>query len=618
MIELLKYNLEASRDMASALTGKRYGHIRLTKFGDTSLAEILGKLFKKTITSTSKTGFSLTAALFRKIYKIEKKQPVKKEIIRTPLEILLDIQAKALYRLDLIARRLIPRDMYVKLMERESSHLRKMINLTDAELGLERKKASWQEKMKKGIITVGDKLEKSKSIFHKMKELGIRAYDRTIRAINIERKQNKTLDKISTGVGKVKEQIEKTGKKQLEKITEQINNEKEHKTTSKRISEKIDRVRGEIKHASKGIFGKIWGAMVFVFGLIKGIFGKIFGVGGTLLKGLGGLILKGFSKIPILGKLVPVLTKFGGLIGKFLPVVGKLASFLWPIAAALVISRSIYGAIKAQKKYGDPIGEKLSIMQRAGLGITETADIATGGIFGLRKKLEADVEQAKKHRENIIKSEILLYRTMEDKLKKGTITKSAYNKITRGGSEGISDRFRELKKNKSIVQIGDRIMTRLERYGPGGIKATFKKEVLKKYAKEIAEGKKISSAYISSIEKKAKEAGEVTKEYWKRKAEKAQPIIERTMAPVISTAEMARMRAREKMEELRARAASNKKIQESIEKTKEFQNVMVNNFNRSSNVISSSVSSIANGMQNKMADFNIDPSVLDIIKGDLE
>jgi spore germination protein YaaH len=161
-------------------------------------------------------------------------------------------------------------------------------------------------------------------------------------------------------------------------------------------------------------------------------------------------------------------------------------------------------------------------------------------------------------------------------------------------------------------------MTRFEKYGPGGIKATFKKKILKPYAKEIAEGKKISSAYISSIEKKAKEAGEVTKEYWKRKAEKAQPIIERTMAPVISTAEMARMRAREKMEELRARAASNKKIQESIEKTKEFQNVMVNNFNRSSNVISSSVSSIANGMQNKMADFNIDPSVLDIIKGDLE
>lgn len=567
MIQLSTQILEATRDTASALTGKKYGRISLVKFGRTSLARILGGYIKRLGMWEIKKGIGLVKSITRKTFGIKEKTRGS-EITRSSMELLLDIQAKALYRLDMITRALIPKELYEKLMEKESNQIRKMVKLTDAELGIEKKRLSTQEKMKRGIILLGDKLESSKGIFRKMRDVGVKTYNRTVNAVKIERKQSDTLDRVAIGIGKARTQAYKTGRKQIEKVSEQIKHAKEQKSLSKRLAEKIDRLRTGTKNVFKSVFGKIFGVIMGGIGILKGMFGKVFGKGGSLLMGLGGVIIKGFSKIPFIGKLAPLLTKLGGVVSKLLPFAGKLASFgaryVAPIAAAV---GTIYGAIKAQGRYGDPIGEKLSTWERVGLGATETLDTATFGIFGLKKKMKADVEQAKSHRKNIAISEMKLFKAYQNRLKKGLITQSAFNKIAGGGVEGINDRLIQLRKNKEVVQIGDMIMTNFEKYGWTGAKASFKENVI---------------------------------------------------SPIISTSEVASMKARGKASEMKTGLESSEKVQKGMEDMKKFQGVVINNFNRATSAINNNISSAVNGMNDKRSDLSLDSGVLDIIRGDLE
>ena len=682
MIQLLTYNLEANRDTASALTGKKYGKISLVKFGRTSLAKILGGYMARALKSTSKFGWEMTKSLSRKIFKIEKKK-IKREIIRTPMEILIDIQAKALFRLDIISRSLIPKDVYIKLMEKEYGQIRKMVNLTDAELGIEKKRLSTQEKIKKGIIVVGDKLEDSKAIFRKMKDIGTKTYNRTVRAILLERKQNETLDKVSKGIDKVRDQVKRSGRKQIEKLTEQIKHKKEHKKLSKRLSEKIDRIRIGTKNTLKSVFGKIWSVLMMGFGMIKGLFGKFLGAGGSLLTGLGNTILMGFGSIPILRKLSPILTKLGGIVTKMLPFAGKLATFgaryVAPLAAVI---GTLYGAIKAQKKYGDPIGEKLSITERIGLGAAETLDVGTLGIFGIRKKLATDVEYAKRHREGIVKSEIILFKAYQNRLKRGDITQSAFDRITQGGTEGITERLIKLRKDKKIVKVGGVIMTPIEKFTVPGAKALFKKKITEPVVEKIGKVKDIAARKIKAVPEIAVRAAEKSKEvlgiagerigdfkkyaieyisnigvdatrkikaipeiavraaekaktgfvnkktvgvekireseFTKYLYEKTQSIKERATTPLISTSEIARIKAKERIGEIKSTLESDKRIQRSIDEMKNFQSVVVNNFNNASNAISNSVSNALSGKDESRIELGLDNNVLDIIRGDLD
>ena len=178
-------------------------------------------------------------------------------------------------------------------------------------------------------------------------------------------------------------------------------------------------------------------------------------------------------------------------------------------------------------------------------------------------------------------AESRMFKSFKKRLNKGKITSAAYDMITRGGQSGVEQRYFQLKKNKDIIQIGDMIMTGREKYGTTGVKAIFRKKI---------------AVPIS---------------------EKVNEIKESVMGPIMSAGQIATMKAGEKAAEIKANLESNKKVQESFDDMKKFQGVVVNNFNKATSAISNSISNVSSGQQDRGFDFDLDPNMFDLLKGDI-
>ena len=280
------------------------------------------------------------------------------------------------------------------------------------------------------------------------------------------------------------------------------------RTTLRRGFKKIKGLKGSLLSAAAFIWTMLktplmWLKNLKFLGTIAGFFGKIPGAGlvkflgsqawrgtkyaGGLVKGLvkgGANIIKGGAKglaksapgnlVKHLGKQAGKGAKYAGGLAKSLfkapgklgaklatklPTLGhagqvakagasKVGSFLSKAATPLMaLGGTAYGAMKAQKEYGDTIGEKLSWAQKIGLGTNKALKFLTFDVLDAEKITGADDARAA---------------VMESKNKLDKQEKSFIEKMRTSMSEkafellgdnpkGSASRFMALRKSGGII-----------------------------------------------------------------------------------------------------------------------------------------------------------------------
>jgi len=587
-IQLLEYNLEANRDTAAALTGKRYGPVHLIKFGRTSLVKILSGYMTKIKTVIGKLTVRGAKAITRKVLG-RPREEIKEFREESPMEVLIKIQSKALYRLDLMLRKQIGIGMYRLLMSRESEQIEKLVDIqkNDSRQRLtimERFKGFMKKHFMKVVRDVGLVLKRAAKFSWNLIKPFINAKTlMIIGGIIILRKiLNKYAEQISRNLKLVFDYFKQFNIKDVLKDAFKFYGDKINKFikwgkgTDKRIKEWALGIQTRFRKWLKELPGRIWD-------YFKNL---------TLSKSVDN-ISKSVSSVATGVKEMPdKIVRGVQTIGDKLLAVVKI--LLWPIEKVLGLVTKILFPGKFREAMGKEFSERGEIERRTSV---------TRGI-----------------------AESKLMRAYRRRLERGKISQTAFDRITEGGPTGMTDRIIQLRRDKEIIQIGDMIMTSRERFGTIGAKALFKEKVTRQITEKVGEAKKVAGGFISKVGrgtvrtiKAIPEVAISAAETVKIKSEMAkQQIQEKVITPVLSTSEMARMKAGEKVSEIKAGLKSSKEVQEGLDKMKEFQGVIVNNFNRATNMINSSVSSMANGQQDKGIEFDLDPNVFDIIRGDLE
>jgi len=248
-------------------------------------------------------------------------------------------------------------------------------------------------------------------------------------------KNTKSLNKIKNVSQKVVEETKKAPTKskllltkikdKLSKISEKSNFLKKISRNTKDTNKKVGGLAKKIGVKFKDLLLSVGGFLIRMFSPKSLFFGALASfIGYQVTKLFKGSFFKKLLVGVVSGGLASVVTALGlkniirtglGLAGKGASISGKA-----PVASLVGVS-SVIGGIqgyrKSQKRFGEPLGQKLGVGEKLGLAAGTALKYGTFGLIDIPTwKTKDTIKRAKKARENLQKSNLMFLSQVRNKM----------------------------------------------------------------------------------------------------------------------------------------------------------------------------------------------------------